>query len=935
MKQGMTNRVTSLSFSHYNPEDYILDHELGMKLSSINKILLNLFNNDLYAYTILVGKMKGLWWKYWFADATRPGYSSGDMVYVNGVQETQFLRKYWKSVQQIANYNVVLNRLPDFRSNDDDIVSRYANALGSYFHLGNRGMDGQIYISLKDDNKDPVPVTASWQPYIVTNEELRRREYQLSDLLEDSVRLHNSNYHVGLDALDAMDSGYEVDNNPVSIYNPELGKYLPKVRIADEEHQSWVDFASSPAFNKLLGFGAISFDFLHIVKPLGTDSHRIETWVGTDGHVSVRGYVPVAMLTEIIPEIGSIEYNQWKMGGTRRFGMRLDYSISNSISKLYFSKGSDDTIDSLISETEQSFGLARRSALKRMIDEEEHDPFESIYKIVSYNEESGGMVLFHPNACDFDFSDIVSHPDVLKPGDPEILANLLNEEKYSHAVNSAQGDEPECHFFSKNRVQKNAERVPISPVDVSKDDNPAIVASEIRLLRNFGITRSPALKTVLSQSVFPDSSELISPMFMKPPSIHVSGWTWAGGQSVIFEVPSNVQNIRFELDGMMKEDNIDFSVYDIRKGDGYNLQWVHDLVMNYEFPKAVIMAAYANGLEEEWNLPRLIGNMSGMMSKIEHCVIDYPTFISFMQFRTLDIAPLDGLLGQLRSRVNWYLRDDDPLGTEEFRKHAKTLEKLYAYVYDYIAEKMRFKALHDCYSELMSGAVTTEKSRVVMVHRLQGYLRDNQMRREGNTPDDWISEVEEAMKEAENEIVPLVNDGDDATADEYSSVLKRLKSLHEAYVAERELESKPLDSLPNLEPDSQEYLDELKKYQDRYLSNFMEIDAYLQEVEDTLESATETRERINDYLQVEWLDEMTKIYLNYQLSKLNDSMERYRTANIRICDGYDKYMRRWMSIMGIDGSTELKEGFTVNDLISGSAPLRSLKTMKSRLEAFA
>ena len=1243
MNNGMTNRVTSLSFSQYDPKDYILDHESGMKLSSINKILLNLFNNDLYAYTILVGKMKGLWWKYWFADATRPGYVTGDMVYVNGVQEMQFLRKYWKGVQQIANYNVISNKLPDFRSNDDDIVTKYMNALTDYFHLGNRGLAGQIYISLKDNNKDPVPVTTSWQPYLVTDEELQRREYQLSDLLEDAVRNHNSIYHVGLDKLDLEDSEYETDITGVqrSIYNHVLGTYLPKVRIVHEEHQSWVDFvaSSSSSSNGLLGFGTEAFDFLHIFKPLGTEAHSLETWVRTDGHVLVKGYIPVAMLTEVVPDAGTIEYNKWKMGGLRRYGMRLDYLINDEVSKLFFkskdepegdsvqaapaprtakiqykrdaskdaeyaddfsqietqiseltdslgglqsqmedsmSKGQNepkfpspndywsrdaemiypaggysmslieskytlskedpfafnpkkiasDTTDTpqwmidpkykkndsvvglvhpskLLNDTaaktnpgwahwdvnsdtvvkipknenqaqdeyvrnvmlsmkdmstslldnllyyanpqvkamttstgepdertlggflskceDEKFNISRyetvqingelknqtftyieyarakkadgtidktkpdpipvpktvRGTLKfqynvlskieatvklrqprpssetraedvvtaandlatKMIDDLRNEQTSRIYTILSYNPGTNASVLFYPKNCSFPFSDILNHPEVLEQGHDAVFRELFNEDEYSHRSGETDDDALETHvFIKKNKIQRDdGPNVP-SPIDTTDEKDPKVVSSDVRMIRNFGITRSPALKSVLFCKVSPDASDLIAPSLVNNPTSYVGKWGWLTGQTLVFDVPNNTHNISFEVEGMMKEDNIDFSVYDIRKNDsngqeGYNLQWVYDLVMNYEFPKAVIMAAYANGFENEWWLPRMIRNMSGMMSKIEHCVIDYPTFISFMQFRTLDIAPLDGLLGQLRSRVNGYLRDT--LGTEEFRKHAKMLEKLYGYIYNYIAERLRFKALHDCYSELMAGAVTTEQSRIVMMHRLQMYLQGNRMRRDGQTPNDWIAEVEDAIKEAENEIVSLVNGGDEATAGEISSAVKRLKALHEAYVAEVELESESPANLPNLDPNSQEYRDELKKYQDKYLDNFKEVDAYLEEVENTLTSARKARDKINDYLQVDWLDETTKIYLNYQLSKLNDSMERYKVSNTRICTGYDKYVRRWMSILGIGGSTALRLGFTVNNLLDGNAPFRSLKTVKSELEAFA
>lgn len=852
MNTGMTNRVTSLSFSHYNPEEYILDHESGMKLSSINKILLNLFNNDLYAYTILVGKMKGLWWKYWFADSTKSGYSAGDMVYANGVQEMQFLRKYWKSVQQIANYNVISNKLPDFNSKDDDIVTRYLNALGDYFHLGNKGLAGQIYISLKDGNKDAVPITTSWQPYLVTDEELQRREYQMSDLLEDAVRRHNIEYHAGLDKLDEADFGYEVDKDDGSIYNHDLGKYLPKVRVIDEEHDSWVNFVATPGSNKILGFGTEAFDFIHIVKPLGTAVHRLETWVRTDGHVSVRGYVPTSMLTELIPELGTIEYNQWKMGGTRRFGIRLDYQINNAISKLYFSKKTLDGID----------------------------------------------------------SDVPSGVSLPKENAP-------------------------------------TER---SLIDTAPDTDTSFVASDVRLIRNFGIARSPALGVVLSKRVSPDASDVIYPSLGKPSTVYVGDWTWDGGQSVVFEVPSNTQNISFEIDGMMRTDDMDFSLYDIRilkqtatgEEETCNIRWVYDLILNYEYPKAVIEAAYAEGFEVEWAYPMLIRNIGGMMGKIEHCLLEYPTFVSFMQLRLLDITPLNTLLTQLRGNANGYTRETDPLGTPEFRKDATMLAALYGYIYNYVAENLRYGALHDCFAELLSGAVTIDQKRLVLIDKLKWFLRKKQIRRGTQTEQAdidaaasaWVAEIKEAIEVAENEMTSLVGTRD-AMANKLSEAIAWLKKLHSRYVERRDLLFRSLDDLPNISSSSDEYQAELKKFKDKYMSNFREVYAYLEEVDNTLVSAADIEQKIHDYLQVEWLDETTKIYLNYQLSRLNDSMQRYKKMNLNICLGYDKYVLKWMEFFGISGSDPLNEGqvgYTISDLLYGTGGKRSLTTVKERLK---
>lgn len=995
MKQGKPERVTSLTFTQYDPANYALDHAEGIKLSTINKILLGLFNNDLYVYTLLVGKMKGLWWKYWFADSAVKGYAAGDMICSNGIQEMGFMKKYWSSIKEIADYGSVANKLPRFDPNDEEVVAKYIAALGDYFHLGNRGLERQIYISLKDDNKDVVSITSSWQPYIVTAEELQRREYQLSDILEDGIRRHNTIYHDALDILDAADSQYEIENEGKSIYDSEIAKYLPRVRLEDEEHESWVNFALAPASNKILGLGTVAYDFIHIVKPLGTAVHFLETWVRTDGHVVVKGYVPIAMLTEIVPEEGTLEYNKWKMGGMRRYGMRLDYSINDTISKMYFKE--EETVTEDISETVTNLisGQALMRAAKRMI-EEQDDATDSLYSILSYNPPYSGVVGFYPDSCDFPFEDLPNHPDLLKEGDDEILRDLLDGDKYTHTFepierDGQEGDDAEhpspvdldtleCHLFRKKNTMVEVPVVPVPP-PVARADDTDTVASDLRLIRNFGTTRSPALKEILGASIIPDAGELVLPSF-DTPTIATTKWTWIAGQSILFEVPTNTQNIQFEVEGMMKDGIIDFSPYDICK-DGDNIAWVHDLVMNHDFPKAVLKSALAEGFESENGHAQLIDNMDGMMSRIENCLLDHPTFIPFMQFRSMDMGPLNILLTQLRAAADEYVKDEDPKGTADFQKVARTMLKLYGYLYEYIAEDLRYAALHDCFKELLSDAVSLNASRMVLLHKLKEFLIRKQIARpidfygqeydpgatyevdeyclhsgklhrcivritspeEFNSShwhevtlderaDLWISEIREVIESTENDISNLVKAGHDELALQVSSLNDRVKDAQAKYIAERTLEFTDLSTLPN-NPTDIEYEFELTKYREEYMANFRDIYSYLKEVDDNLGTAQELKAKIQSYLAVDWLDESTRAYLVYQLAKLTDFVKRYKKQSLNICLGYDKYVVKWMDIFDIDGGTELNKnevGYTLNDLLHGTGGMRSLTTIKAKLE---
>ena len=689
-------------------------------------------------------------------------------------------------------------------------------------------------------------------------------------------------------------------------------------------------------------------------------------------------------------------YTKWKMGGNRCYGMRLDYAINDAISKLYFQSAEED-VSSEVSETVTDLisGQAMIRAAKRMIEEQDDDVTDSLYSILSYNPPYSGVVGFYPKSCDFPFEDLPNHTELWKEGDDEILRDLLDGDKYTHTFEPIERDGQEddvdhpspvdvdtleCHLFRKKNTMVE---IPVDPIPspVERADDTDTVASDLRLLRNFGTTRSPAMKEILGASIIPDAGELVFPSFDSP-TIATTKWTWIAGQSILFEVPANTQNIQFEVEGMMRDGIIDFSLYDICKQDGNNLAWVHDLVMNYDFPKAILKSALEEGFESEQGLPQLINNMDGMMTCIENCVLNHSTFIPFMQFRSMDISPLNILLTQLRSGANEYVKDEDPEGTADFQKAAKIILKLHGYLYEYIAEDFRYGALHDCFAELLSNAVSLNASRMVLLHQLKAFLIGKQIARpdllgqeynpqtvyevdeyclhagnlyrcttkttagESFTPshwevvnfDDrcklWITMVNDAIESAENGISTLVKAGHDELSRQLSSLKERVKNAHKKYVNERNLEFTDLSNFPN-NPTEDEYTDELTKYKEKYMENFRDIYSYLEEVDDNLQTSQELKTKIQNYLAVDWLDESTRSYLVYQLTKLNDSTKRYKKQSLNICLGYDKYVVKWMDIFDIDGGTELHKdevGYTLNDLLHGTGGMRSLATIKAKLE---
>jgi len=333
----MARQVTELQFSFYDVNKYILDDADGVSLASINRSFLYLFNNDVLLYSRINGQFKGLWWKSWYDGKFPTGYSRGDIVTVNGIPELSFLQLNWTSIKRMGDKISPDDKLPKFNKFDGDNVSRYSQVLSELFYLGNKAQQQQLYLSLVDDNKDNPLNTLSWQPYIVTDEELSKKVYLLEKVFRDAISTHEENYHLGLDLLDEADIEYEFNpSENVSIYKDLIKQYIPKEEIDDTECKAWVEFVNNSKNTHLLGLGNVSHNALHIVKPLGDDDHWLESWVRTDGYVKIRGHVQLAMLDEIIPEKGTIDYNEWKNGGMRQYSLQIDFPINNSISKFFY-----------------------------------------------------------------------------------------------------------------------------------------------------------------------------------------------------------------------------------------------------------------------------------------------------------------------------------------------------------------------------------------------------------------------------------------------------------------------------------------------------------------------------------------------------------------------------------------------------------------------
>ena len=1179
MNTGETNRVTSLTFTHYDPAEYLLPLSSNLSLNSINKTILGLFGNDIYIYTMLVGKAKGLWWKYWFMDETIKGYEEGDMVFANGIEEIRFLKQYWGGVKEMADYSTTVDLLPQFVVTEESTVKRYLTALNEYFSLGNRSYERQMYISLRDDNKDKITLEDSWKPYLVTSDELHKRENLLVELLESALLSHNEQYHKVLDKLDYDDRAYEKYDEPLSIYDDVLTKYLPKKKVSSKESQTWVDFVNGTYGNSMLGFGNVDYDFLHIYKPLGSSLYHLETWVRCDGHVTVRGYVPVGLMTELTPQPGTVEFNRWKMGGQRRFAFRFDYPINDKFSKVYFrekpeeltgdislrggmkarepddpskvkmviykkddskdaqyqkewdavqsdidlmeqqmeqlqtdistykmestvekpafpqpdsdhwAKGEsmiypsgalspaevesnyvktmtrpflinpktiglkgertwlidpkykksssipglinpkellshinngkpdnspewkywridmDTTINSpevldenkgthknvysrhvsislknptdisqfadlihysnpnvkamnsskdgklgdyLKEAVDEKFRMVRfeseqveedltqdfidketgkktkgllhisytvitqlECAIDLIEDKSDHKRFDDvvdeigdladhiirddeiekatrIYTLVNYHEGYSGSILYYPdNNGNAPFEKIMevspSKELIKKNGHWDVFKDLLDANKYDHhsQVTSMGNGSLESHTFSKKMDVSPAQDEEVSPVDTTSENDPSYIASNLRLIREFGTANSPPILNITSSIILPDADQLIAPSLNCCPGITLTDWTWENGQSIIFNVPSATQNISFEVTGMLNKDNTDFSFYYIPmewttpdSNVVNELKWVS---MAFEYKKALtkLQLAEKDGLSNEGAILHM--NSQYMLKGIADSIIDNLSFVSLMRARIIDWTSCRTKMWPVNVESNCLSGYD-------------ALDELYDILWEHIDTYMRLGYLYYIYENMLNGMMDASKERLLMMAYLRAYIL--------RTDEIDSSAIQQKIAQANSSISERMNSGNVDLANAMSEIVAEISKYHEKHLRQSEAVHGGIPYVPLRETDEgyEEWDTARAAWHDSFDSNVKEIDEYVIETNNTINSILQTKKTLDNYLKMDLEASLDK-YVRDSLVKLRFSGARYFRNATGICQGYISYLNKWCDIM--------------------------------------
>ena len=1170
MNSSGKTRVTNFKFAHYDPYKYILPNESNLSLGTLNEAFLELFNNDLYVYTLLVGKVKGLWWKYWFKDENIRGYSTGDIICVNGIQEMDFLKQYWRSIKDLMDYNTVLNLLPEFVITDDDIVDKYITGLNKYFDLGDKGLERQLYISLKDDNKDPVAMEDAWRPYLVTKEELHKRENLLVDILDEAMAKHEAEYHTALDELDKADSEYELLGTGRSIYEDLLTQYIPTKIIEGMETQDWADFISGDYGNKILGFGTVCYEYLHICKPLGGDVSRLETWVRTDGHVTVRGFVPTGLMTEIIPTVGTIEYNRWKMGGMRKFAFRFDYPINDRLSKLFFKDeepvpedlvirgadkpvleavvykrddskdqeyqgefdriegelnslegaltglqedmvkyqeetafepptfpqpnsdlwckaknmvypqdsmspalaeskftttktcpflfnpntislngerkwlidpkykkssslpgliqakelithivngkpdsaveweywnldystvtrspqpGSDgsstkdvyewnvimslkiktDTLQNLLGCTngnvlnmtsstdgrlgdflskdcvspeftitrfekeqrEESWTGSFKNAdgktvtgkitftyevitdIEAAAELKESDPESvdiervsedlgaladrmitdlavarstTIYSILTYTKGASATILYYPKNNEMaTFDTIMESPaaeTIKKNGHWDVFTDLLKTSDYEHLGNSvAAGDEIlETHTFVKKSIIPTVPEVPSIPVDTVDGKDQSRTASNMRLIREFGVSRSPAIKYVTSAIVLPDCGQMITPTSQSLPGVTLSDWQWKDGQSATFTVPNGTQNVAFEITGIIDSDSTDLSLFDINEGllttaDGQivKLKWIWDLA-RYGKSLAKMRCEEDSGVT---SATVNLGNSGTALKRLCDLVLNNVSFTTLMRVRTFDWTKFNEFMEPVAEYA-------DSLGGYD------ELNSLFDLLYQHVETHIRFGYLYSIYESLFNNMLSGDMENKVLLNYIRDYLLNHDTLN--------ASMVEQRLIRADELVTESLGMGKKVYATEVNNVVAELRRMHENHSMKWNLLKRNIPALPTkYDEDWNEYQETRASLLEQYASNIQEIKEYAQEAIETVGKIKSIKSLLDYYVSLDLEPDLDK-YVRTCLAKLDYSATMYFRVNEGVCRGYLSYIDKWDRIFGDENS---------------------------------
>lgn len=230
--------------------DYVLETASDFQHEVLKRV-----ENFISADKEIYGKFDDIpriWKCSWYNDPRKEGYKKGDFLWLNTEDVSKFLKDNAQEIRDIANSNpMVVNKLPEWRSNDQTVYDAYFNVLTGYmddtkscplsavFEIGELSACNQLIVSQIDGNKSPITDVSAWKKFMITDAEyddIVERTYQMID---SAIKDHEYNYHFGDDVLTP-----EIENsltNYVDVDFKNAKNMYPQNYIKAGDHTSGFD----------------------------------------------------------------------------------------------------------------------------------------------------------------------------------------------------------------------------------------------------------------------------------------------------------------------------------------------------------------------------------------------------------------------------------------------------------------------------------------------------------------------------------------------------------------------------------------------------------------------------------------------------------------------------------------------------------------------
>lgn len=238
-----------MSLPYSNISSFFYPYTEAYTEKSISDRFAKLLENDKYiANHFLLAP--GIWHCSWYNDSLIPGYSMGDICWLNTTNITSFINDNYLNIKKYSDNNPVIHKnLKDYIEGNDEIFEQYYNVLTGYtddsgvllsalYEVGQLSKPIQLFVSLKDNNKNSLNDRNAWRPFFV--DDYDTVEPFLQDLIRNKIcsvfKEHNNNYHLHNEDLTAIDLNTLVNLDCSNFY---LGYQHYNL---NKEHWSGFDF---------------------------------------------------------------------------------------------------------------------------------------------------------------------------------------------------------------------------------------------------------------------------------------------------------------------------------------------------------------------------------------------------------------------------------------------------------------------------------------------------------------------------------------------------------------------------------------------------------------------------------------------------------------------------------------------------------------------